>query len=83
MHGCFTFVIVAAIAHVYMHLVAKLIGLARLALGDALHLGFMHTIDLVLVLPLLCVDAKCCLQLPSQLLRWLRNLPLGLAHNVA
>src|SRR5208337_4681648 len=102
MHGCFALVIVAAIAHVYMHLadpipdrafellhlrgqrvtivriggktfgadqppapagdrhtdlVAELIGLARLALGDALHLGFMHAVELVLVVPLLGVDA--------------------------
>src|ERR1017187_965449 len=123
MHGCFAFVIVAAIAHVYMHLadpvpdhafellhlrgqrvtivgiggktfgadqpsastgdrhtdlVAELIGLARLALGDALHLGFMHAIDLVLVVPLLGVDAMRRLQQPGQLFRWLPHLPLDL-----
>ena len=39
------------------HLVAELILLARLALGDALDFGFMHRVDLVLVVPLLCVDA--------------------------
>src|ERR1035437_5431674 len=44
------------------HLVAKLILLARLALGDALHFRFMHTVDLVLVMLLLCVDSMRCLK---------------------
>src|ERR1017187_1631246 len=44
------------------HLVAKLILLARLALGDALHFRFMHTVDLVLVMPLLCVDSMRCVE---------------------
>jgi hypothetical protein len=44
------------------HLVAKLILLARLALGDALHFRFMHRVDLVLVMPLLCMDSMRCLK---------------------
>ena len=44
-------------AHRDTHLVAKLILLARLALGDALDFRFMHTVDIVLVLPLLFVDS--------------------------
>ncbi len=52
----------ATTAHRDTHLVAKLILLARLALGDALHFRFMHTVDLVLVMPLLCVDSMRCLK---------------------
>src|ERR1019366_6067490 len=44
------------------HLVAKLILLARLAFGDALHFRFMHAVDLVLVMLLLCVDSMRCLK---------------------
>ena len=44
------------------HIVSKLILLARLALGDALHFRFMHTVDLVLVMPLLCMDLMRCLK---------------------
>ena len=39
-------------------LVAELIRLARLALGDAGHLGLMHAVHLVLLMPLLRVDRK-------------------------
>src|ERR1019366_3299539 len=133
MHRCSARVIVAAIAHVHMHLagplpdhaldlfhlrgqrvaivgiggktfgadqpsapagnrhahfVAELIRLARLALttprtktcpwgprlGDALDLGLMYAVGLVLVVPLLGMDAARRLQQPGQLLRWLCNL---------
>ncbi len=47
-------------AHRDTHLVAKLLLLARLVLGDALHFRFMHTVDLVLVMPLLCMDLMRC-----------------------
>src|ERR1017187_7514380 len=122
MHGCFAFVIVAAIAHVYMHLadpipdhafellhlrgqrvtivgiggktfgadqpsaptgdrhtdlVAELIGLARLTLGNTLHLGFMHAVALVLVVLLRGVDAMRRPQQPGQLLRGRSDLPLN------
>ena len=39
------------------YLVAELLLLARLAFGDALDFRFMHTVDIVLVMPLLFVDS--------------------------
>ena len=47
----------AATAHRDTDLVAELVLLVRLALGDALHFRLMNTVDLVLVVPLLCMDA--------------------------
>src|ERR1039458_8661139 len=47
----------ATTAHRYADLVAKLVWLARLALGDAFDRRLMHAVDLVLVMPLLGVDA--------------------------
>ena len=44
------------------HLVAKLILLTRLAFCDALYFRLMHTVDLVLVMPLLRMDAMRCLK---------------------
>jgi hypothetical protein len=38
-------------------LIAELVRLARLALGDAFDLGLVNAVDLVLVLPLLSMDA--------------------------
>ena len=58
-------------------LVAELVRLARLALttlrmktcpqgpGDALDLGFVHAVDLVLVVPLLRIDPMRCRQQPG------------------
>ncbi len=37
----------------HAHSVAELMGLARLAFGDALDLGHMYAVDLVIVVPLL------------------------------
>ena len=47
----------AATAHRYADLVAKLVRLACLTLGDAFNRRLMHAVDLVLVVPLLGVDA--------------------------
>ena len=44
-------------AHRDTHLVAELVLLACLALRDALHFRLVHTVDLVLVMPLLRVDS--------------------------
>ena len=41
----------------HTYLIAKLILLARLPFGDALHFRLMNTVDLVLVVALLRVDA--------------------------
>jgi hypothetical protein len=46
----------------HTYFVAELIRLARLALGDALDLGFMYAVDLVFVVPLLGMDAVRRLQ---------------------
>ena len=52
----------APAAHRHTDLVAELVRLARLALGDALDFGLMHAVDLVLVVPLLRVDPMRRLQ---------------------
>ena len=41
---------------------APFIGLARLAFGDALRFGLMNTVELVLVMPMLGMDAARRLQ---------------------
>src|ERR1700733_15194621 len=46
----------ATTADCHADLVAKLVPLARFALGDALHRGLMHAVDLVFVMPLLRMD---------------------------
>jgi hypothetical protein len=46
----------ATIADRHADLVAKLVRLSRLALGDALHRRLMHAVDLVFVMPLLGMD---------------------------
>ena len=46
----------AATADCHADLVAKLVRLARFALGDASHCGLMHAVDLVLVVSLLGMD---------------------------
>jgi hypothetical protein len=47
----------AATAYCHTNLVAKLVWLARLTLGDAFDFRFMNTVDLVLIMPLLSVNA--------------------------
>src|ERR1019366_4954670 len=63
------------------HLVSKLILLARLALGDALHFRFMHTVDLVLVMPLLCMDLMRFRKQPCKFVGWRFNLAFYLAND--
>src|ERR1019366_3671201 len=63
------------------HLVSKLILLARLALGDALHFRFMHTVDLVLVMPLLCMDLMRSRKQPCKFVGWRFNLAFYLAND--
>ena len=46
----------ATTAHRDTDLVAELILLACLALGDAFDFGLVNRVDLILVVPLLCVD---------------------------
>jgi hypothetical protein len=43
-------------AHRNTDLVTVLVFLARLALGNALHFRLMNTVDLLLVMTLLCMD---------------------------
>ena len=71
----------AATAHRDAHLVAELVLLARLALGDALHFRFMHTVDLVLVMPLLRMDSMRCLKQLIEFHGWRFCLAFYLAHN--
>src|ERR1019366_3590910 len=63
------------------HIVSKLILLARLALGDALHFRFMHTVDLVLVMPLLCMDLMRCRKQLCKFVGWRFNPAFYLAND--
>ena len=63
------------------YLVAKLILLAHVALGDALHFMFMHTVDLVLVMPLLFADSMRCLKQIVELRGWSFCQALDLSNN--